>query len=119
MFVIGYIRSAARRGFCTAQQYSLIGFFFPCFLANTLSSVVAEYTFTNFIQQGLTDKISEQIASSGSADGVLQTLAAVLESIPSYLLNALEFAGLPADLTLLPSALNSVEQLAAILWNKR
>lgn len=87
-------------------------FFISLFLANTLSSVVAEYTFTNFIQQGLTDKISEQIASSGSADGFLQTLAAVLESIPSYLLNALEFAGLPADLTL-PSALNSVEQLAA------
>ncbi len=111
LFVIGYIRSAARRGFVrTAVQ--LIGFFISLFLANTLSSVVAEYTFTNFIQQGLTDKISEQIASSGSADGFLQTLAAVLESIPSYLLNALEFAGLPADLTL-PSALNSVEQLAA------
>ena len=111
LFVIGYIRSAARRGFVrTAVQ--LIGFFISLFLANTLSSVVAEYTFTNFIQQGLKDKISEQIASSGSADGFLQTLAAVLESIPSYLLNALEFAGLPADLTL-PSALNSVEQLAA------
>lgn len=56
--------------------------------------------------------ISEQIVSSGSADGFLQTLAAVLESIPSYLRNALEFAGLPADLTL-PSIADSTEQLAA------
>ena len=46
LFVIGYIRSAARRGFVrTAVQ--LIGFFISLFLANTLSSVVAEYTFTN------------------------------------------------------------------------
>lgn len=41
LFVIGYIRSAARRGFVrTAVQ--LIGFFISLFLANTLSSVVAE-----------------------------------------------------------------------------
>ena len=42
LFVIGYIRSAARRGFVrTAVQ--LIGFFsISLFLANTLSSVVAD-----------------------------------------------------------------------------
>lgn len=111
LFVIGYIRSAARRGF-VRTVVQLIGFFISLFLANTLSGVAAEYTFSHFIQQGLTDKISEQIVSSGSADGFLQTLAAVLESIPSYLRNALEFAGLPADLTL-PSIADSTEQLAA------
>ena len=110
LFVIGYIRSAARRGF-VRTVVQLIGFFISLFLANTLSGVAAEYTFSHFIQQGLTDKISEQIVSSGSADGFLQTLAAVLESIPSYLRNALEFAGLPADLTL-PSIADSTEQLA-------
>ena len=83
LFVIGYILVRRLAAALYAQQYSWIGFFISLFLANTLSSVVAEYTFTNFIQQGLTDKISEQIASSGSADGFLQTLAAVLESIPS------------------------------------
>ena len=77
LFVIGYIRSAARRGF-VRTVVQLIGFFISLFLANTLSGVAAEYTFSHFIQQGLTDKISEQIVSSGSADGFLQTLAAVL-----------------------------------------
>lgn len=70
LFVIGYIRSAARRGF-VRTVVQLIGFFISLFLANTLSGVAAEYTFSHFIQQGLTDKISEQIVSSGSADGFL------------------------------------------------
>ncbi|MDD3192700.1 MAG: CvpA family protein [Oscillospiraceae bacterium] len=110
LFVIAYIRLSARRGF-VRTVVQLVGFFVSLFLANALSGVAATYVFEQFIRQGLTDKISEQILSSGSAAGFLQSLSAVLESIPSYLLNALEFAGLPADLTL-PSLTGSVEQLA-------
>ncbi len=111
LFVAGYIRSSARRGFVrTAVQ--LVGFFVSMLLANALSGPAAEYTFTHFVKEGLTEKISEQILSAGSAGSFLQTLEAVLESIPAYLLRALEFAGLPADFTL-PSVAGSAQQLAA------
>ena len=110
LFVIVYIRSAARRGF-VRTLVQLIGFFISLFLANALSGAAAEYTFAHFVKQGLTDRISDQILSSGSAGAFLQTLAAALESIPAYLRNALEFAGLPANLPL-PEIYGNVEQLA-------
>ncbi len=113
LFVVGYIRSSARRGFVrTAVQ--LVGFFISLFLANALSGAAASYTFEHFIKEGLTDKISEQILSVGSAGDFLQALEAALESIPAYLLRVLEFAGLSAEIAL-PSVAGSAEQLAGNL----
>ncbi len=113
LFVVGYIRSSARRGF-VRTVVQLAGFFVSMLLANTLSGPAAEYTFVHFVKEGLTEKISEQILSTGSAGSFLQTLRTALESIPAYLLRALEFAGLPADFTL-PSVAGSAQQLAASL----
>ena len=110
LFVAASVRAAARRGF-VRTVVQLVGFFVSMFLANLIAGPAAEYAFGRFIRQPLLEKVTEQLSQTGSADAFLQSLAAVLESIPAYLKNAMEFAGLPADWTI-PSASGGIEQVA-------
>lgn len=110
VFVIVYIKRSARRGFIR-MVVQLVGFFASILLANALSGPAAEYIFQNFMRERLVENVTQKIASAGSVNTFLQSLAALLESIPAFLVNTMEFAGFDSSAAL--SALTgSVEQLS-------